>query len=241
MLIYTLELDKVTEGVTVAEYTVPSRNHPLIGVSVGNFVRREGEKADPLAKIFSIRDIGVGDTTAHVKAVLKSDPESNKPGRLIGAWSISAESDTDRDQALVYIKTDDPEAKVKLPDSKNYYLQGRLFEGIVTGTEEHTNKYGRTYRNCSRPSVLLVDKDVEYTMYYNVGRDAYTKVFKFDGSNLVIVSNKQKDTRPPKREITVLETKLTDMLYDDYNDTHDHRRNRKKDRGERSRKESRWR
>lgn len=132
MLIYTLELDKVTDGVTVESFKVPSRTNPLIGVSVGNFSQRPDEIAAPTTKVFTIRGADVGTTLTHVKAVLKSDPTTGKTGRLIGAQSVEAESDTDREQALIYVKTDDAEAKVKLDNDRNLFAEGRLCEGSET-------------------------------------------------------------------------------------------------------------
>lgn len=234
MLIYTLDLDNVTEGVTVESFKVPSRIHPLTGVKVGNFSQRPGETAAPTPKIFTIRDAEVGSTVTHVKAVLKSYFATGKTERLIGAQSIDADTDSDREQALVYIKADDPEARVKMPDSKELYLEGRLFEGIIRSVIERTNRFGRTYCNCSRPSVLLADKDVEYTLQYSKGSAAFVKTFKFDGEKLVVVSDTKKESKRPRKEIKVLDSKFTDIAADN------RQRNRKKNTDEKSRKESRW-
>lgn len=237
MLIYTLELDKVTDGVTVESFKVPSRTNPLIGVSVGNFSQRPDEIAAPTTKVFTIRGADVGTTLTHVKAVLKSDPTTGKTGRLIGAQNVEAESDTDREQALIYVKTDDAEAKVKLDNDRNLFAEGRLCEGVIRGVIYHTNRFGRTYTNVSKPAVLLVDKDVEYTLFYRKDNAAYTKVFKFDGEKLVIVSDEKRAPRRPKKEIKILDTKFADM---EANKPDTRRRGRRKNSDDDSRKESRW-
>lgn len=237
MLIYTLDLDNVTEGVTVSSYDVPSRTRPLVGVDVGNFTQRPGETAKPTPKIFTIRGVEVGSTAAHVKAVLKSDFTTGKTGRLIGAQSIDPESDTDRDQALIYIKTDDAEAKVRLANNRELFTEGRLFEGVIRSIIERTNRFGRTYNNCSKPAVLLADKDVEYTLFYSKDNTAYIKVFKFDGEQLVIVSDEKRAPRRPKKEIKVLDTKFADM---EANKPDTRRHGRRKNSDDDSRKESRW-
>lgn len=237
MLTFTITPSEIKKGVVINEYHIEDKT--LIGIDVGNFTQKKIVTNTP--KIFTIKHAKAADVVTAVKIMTKRPKVEGQPFRLCGAI-VSKNPEESSDKAIVYFNVKDAESKFKVHDGKDLYLNGNLFEGTIEGTVEHTNKDGITYYNHSRPCVLLIEKDKEYTIDYNEGNVPVSKVISFNGTDITIVKE-FKRIRPCTKPVEKTPTPvgIISMAFDTaFDNANEKRKQRRNNSWEHKHKEDRW-
>jgi len=254
MLTFTLDADHGTiqPGITVQRYTVGEQD--FVGVDVGYFSKKLESQTQPCLRIFRIRYANPGDNVLYVMTNSRPARNESESPQLFGAYAQRKNLPTD--SALLYIKTQDPERRVRIQDGKKHYLEGALYEGTIESEVEHTTSTGTTYKNKGNPAVLRMEQDREYVIQYFDNNQPHLLTISFNGTEVVILSDKLRAKAPrPFRKTKYSRAQVTSTIADalytspqnqeaiaNIVDTWKESRNRKhkKNSSVPSRKEQRW-
>lgn len=100
----------------------------------------------------------------------------------------------------------DPRTRTRFRNAKQYSLGNTLVSGCLRSDKVITLKNGKTVQDECQPSVLIADKDTEYIVaYFNINTKTNMLLdVKFDGTNLVVVSNSERPKFEKRQKPAIL-------------------------------------
>jgi hypothetical protein len=236
----------ITDGITIREYNI--NEHKLLGVDVGIFDKPNSN----VLKIFNVYDSKADDVVTELDPIFK--PVKYHPDRsYLSAARISKDA-SEEDEALVYFNASVPETRANLFNTKDLYNNGKLYSGKVISDKQRVNRQGETYYHESTPAVIIVKKDTEYKYATFLGKEKHIVTFKYSDKKLTIVDDTIAERKP--RPKPVPHTTMGDALVKAIKQSASSnmwtsvtekvtvertgKRNKKKNKWEVNRKESRW-
>lgn len=206
MKIYTIDphLDEndnhieITDGVDLTQFTTRDEK-TCLGIDLGYFSPNYGATDGSALSPHYLRVGNAKDNHIEALTLTKSDA-SNK-------YYANVSDDTSTDKCMVYLKTATAKGVAQmwnrnglLDDENRIFIEGRCYENNVVIKDK------RQY--VARPAVVVLNKDEELQFsYYNTVSHGFRLVtFKFDGEQVVIVSN---ETRAPLKHSNTTVPRVT--------------------------------
>lgn len=210
----------IAEGAPLSSFKVTGKDNAektLYGLDIGYFRKEYDKKPEErVRKYFLIHNrIGLTDSVSFLNPVFKGEGNER---RFRQGWAT--EELGKNDKCFIYLNNMDPRTRTRFRNAKQYSLGNTLVSGCLRSDKVITLKNGKTVQDECQPSVLIADKDTEYTVaYFNINTKTNMLLdVKFNGTNLVIVSNferpkfEKKKPEPARIDFSKIEPSFNNSL-----------------------------
>lgn len=194
----------IAEGAPLSSFKVTGKDNEektLYGLDIGYFRKEYDKKPEErVRKYFLIHNrIGLTDSVTYLNPCYKGEVKRFKQG-----WAT--EELGNNDKCFIYLSNMDPRTRTRFRNAKQYSLGNTLISGCLKSDKIITLKNGKTVQDECQPSVLIADKDREYEIaYFNMNTKTNILLdVKFDGTNLVVVSNSERPKFEKRQKPAIL-------------------------------------
>lgn len=222
----------IEEGAKLETFALKDVHDKIFyGLDLGYFRNDLDKKPeDRTRKYFLIHNhINISDRVTFINPCFKGEDKRFKQGNAIL-------NDSTTDTCVVYLFNPNPRIRSKFVNAKDLALNNKLVSGCIRSDKVMTSRDGKLIQDECQPSVLIAEKDNIYVISFF---DLTTKTnrlltISFNGSEIVIISNEEKQRRAKKIEM-IEESSINPTIVDFFLDSNssNNRRNRKKSRHDR--------